>query len=444
VQIVITSAIGAFVRRGPGTTYEVIGEVEANQTFSALAYTTTDDIWYLIDFEGTPAWISGWVAGPDQGADVTQIALALTIPPSPTPSPTLTPLPATATPTLIPGANAWIESDGDVNLRGGPSTLYDILSRLAPRLPLMLTARNTDATWYQIMTFDGRAGWVSAEYVSLYGVNGAGLPIIEPTPVVITSPGSNVVSAAVLQQARTIYQRGQQMGNAPNSFIVIGDSTSGGNTNTLPFFTAFAHGSYNLGNYGYLQSTIDFFRWSFGASFVTAQSGFVSSYVIDPTWANPTLCQAGETLLNCEIRLHKPSFAFVYIGIMDMLMGTPEAYATNLDAIVRALANSGVVPILTTITTSDAVVAAQGNAEKIAAINRAIRQTAATYQLPLIDFQQAAHNLPNQGCVEDGHHLSFRQDGVINFTGDEQIYGKDLRELLSLQMLHDLRVNLIG
>jgi hypothetical protein len=30
-------------------------------------------------------------------------------------------------------------------------------------------------------------------------------------------------------------------------------------------------------------------------------------------------------------------------------------------------------------------------------------------------------------------------DGVISFNGDERIYGKDLRELLTLKVLDDLR-----
>lgn len=444
VQIVVSSDVGAFVRTGPGTVYEVVGVVDANQTFSALAYAeTAEGVWYLIDYRGgTPAWISSWVADRAQGAILDEIVRAATIPPSPTPSPTYTPEPATPTPTLLPGANAWIESGGNVNLRSGPGTQYTAISRLAPYTPLYLNGRNAEVTWYQTMTFDGRAGWVSAEFVALYGVNAAGLPVVQVQPeAVVSAPG---VGSPTLQQARTIYQRGQQMGNRANVFIVIGDSTSGGNNITLPFFTAFARGSYNLGNYGYLQDTINFFSGSFGANFLTAQSGFSSSFILDPTWANPAICQPGETPLTCEIRMRKPGFAILYLGIMDMIIGTPEGYSQNLDTIVQTLINNGVIPILTTLTTSDATVAAAGNTQKIEAINRSIRQTADRYQVPLIEFQQAAHGLPNQGCLEDGHHLSFRVDGVINFTGDEQIYGKDLRELLSLQMLYELRQTVIG
>jgi hypothetical protein len=72
-------------------------------------------------------------------------------------------------------------------------------------------------------------------------------------------------------------------------------------------------------------------------------------------------------------------------------------------------------------------------------LNAIIRNAAARYNLPLIELHDALHNLPNQGCVEEGFHLSYRVDGVVNFTGDELIYGKDRRELLTLQMLDALR-----
>lgn len=442
VQIVVSSAVGAYVRSGPGTVYEVVGVVDAHQVFDALAYAHSgDDVWYLIRYgDDTSAWVSGWVADRAHGAGLEQIALAATIPPSPTPSPTNTPEPASPTPTLLPGANAWIESGGAVNLRSGPGTIFASTSRLAPYTPLNITGRNADATWYSCMTFDGRVGWVSADFVALHGVDLANLPLLHLEPTAVSAASSSTSS----QPLRTIYQQGQRLGNLANAFIVIGDSTSGGNNAILPFFTAFGRGSYTLGQYSYLQSTIDFFAGSFGATFQTAQSGFATWFVLDPMWANPALCQPGETPLTCEIRLRRPSVAFVYIGIMDMLVGTPESYAQNLNTIVQTLTNSGVIPVLSTLTTSDATVTAAGNAGKIEAINRSIRLTANRYQIPLIDLQQAAHGLPNQGCLEDGHHLSFRVDGVTHFTGDEQIYGKDLRELLSLQMLHELRQTVFG
>jgi hypothetical protein len=72
-------------------------------------------------------------------------------------------------------------------------------------------------------------------------------------------------------------------------------------------------------------------------------------------------------------------------------------------------------------------------------MNNIIRDAAARYNLPLVDFQPAASLLPGQGCISDGRHLTYGVDGVVNFAGDESRYGKDLRELMNLQMMEALR-----
>jgi uncharacterized protein YgiM (DUF1202 family) len=449
VQIVITSAVGAYARGGPGIEYEPVGVVDADTRFDALAFAVDfrGDVWYLIALDdGVMGWVSEYVAERADGAPLAQIAMAVTIPVTPTLLPTLTPSltpTITATPTLPPGANARIHDESEVNLRGGPGLAFNRLGMMLPGAPLRLIGRNADRTWFQTQTFDGRVGWVFAELVRLYGIEAGSLPVTWTEPVVVAPPGGG---SALPLGARAIFQRGQQVGNRANSFIVIGDSTSARSSEWMPLFNAFRVGSYNLGGYGYLQSTVDFFRGSdsFGADFQTARPGFSTAFVIEPTWADPAVCAPGETPLTCEYRLRKPAVAILYIGIMDMLISTPEVYRQNLDAIVKALIDRGVIPVLTTLTASEQTTTAQGNIEKLRQINTIIRETARRYQIPLVELQQAAYPLPNQGCVEDGHHLSFRVDGVINFTGDEGIYGKDLRELMTLQTLHDLRVNVMG
>jgi hypothetical protein len=214
----------------------------------------------------------------------------------------------------------------------------------------------------------------------------------------------------------------------------------------MPLFFAIGHGSYSLGSYGHLQDTINFFNQtgSFSTTFLTSGAGFSTSFMLDPIWADPAVCQPGETPLVCEIRLKRPAVAIIYIGIMDMITSTPEAYQSNLEAIVRTLIDSGTIPVLTTLTASEVTIAAHGRTETFKRINGIIRDTAARHRIPLIEFQQAAYPLPNQGTVEDGHHLSFRVDGTVNFNGDQNVYGKDLRELMTLQMLHDLKTSVMG
>jgi uncharacterized protein YraI len=132
--------------------------------------------------------------------------------PEPTPAPpsthTLPPPQATATkpselvtpvssaaPTApaATASNATAATKFQTNIRSGPSTAYTILGTVAGNLPLRLTGRNADKTWWQIefsTSPDGRA-WVYAENVQVNaGVNVDALPVITvaPPPSTPTSP----------------------------------------------------------------------------------------------------------------------------------------------------------------------------------------------------------------------------------------------------------------
>ncbi len=425
--------------------------MDANESFIALAY--ADDpadgsVWYLIELDdGTLAWISGWVVALDAQTDPAAIALAVTIPPSPTPTFTLTPSPtltASPTPTLVPGANARVRHADGAPLWAGPGTSYTLLSTLPDYLPLYVTGRSGDLRWLEVMTFDGREGWVETIRINVLGANLAALPVHLGPPATSTPPPSRLMASDVLVTARDIFARGQQMGNNAGTFIVIGDSTSAGTDQLLPIYCSFAWGNYNLGSYPELRSTIDFFQGSFCAKNMTAQSGFPSGAVLDATWSNPTVCLPNENPLDCELRLRRPGLAIIYLGFMNVRTDTVAYYAPNMDTIVQTLMRQGVIPVLTTLSTRDDVMAGSGYADAIWSINQTIRDTAARYHVPLIDFQTAARALPNQGCMEDGFHLSFRVDGATSFAGDQAIYGKDLRELMTLQMLYDIQTSVMG
>ncbi len=359
----------------------------------------------------------------------------------------------TPTPTLPPGANAWIDGADQVRLRSGPGVNYAELDVLDLRTPLRLVAPYTrlkyseaepDNTWYLVQLDDGRYGWVYSELI------GTNLPIPQNPPALprppippdapdLAPPPEIVLPGNVQHTARIIYRLGQQVGNHSDRFIVIGDSTSAGNEYTLPAFCALKWGSYDLGRYAILQRTVDYFAHSFCAPNLTLRSGFSTSHILDLLWADPARCKAGETPLDCEYRRKKPAVALIYIGLVDITYDTPQDFAANLDVILTFLIEHGVIPVLNTVPSSDRMTAARGYVERMDELNAIIRNAAARYNLPLIELHDALHDLPNQGCVEEGFHLSYRVDGVVNFTGDELIYGKDRRELLTLQMLDALR-----
>jgi uncharacterized protein YraI len=457
LRVVVTSEAGAHLRSGPGTDYPIIDTVDEGTSLTVLAYVNGAEAWFLVEWDGGTAWIAARLT---RGVALDQVTPAATIPPlssavaGSTPEPTAM---RTPPPTLPPGANAWIDGEDRARLRSGPGLNYPQLDGLEPRTPLRLIAHYTrlkyseaepDNTWYLVQTVDGRYGWVYSELVATL------LPIpenppreprspVSPDAVDIAPPPEIVLPDGVLRSARIVYRLGQQLGNHPDRFIIIGDSTSAGNEYTLPAFCAFKWGSYDLGRYEVLQRTIDYFDQSFCASNLTLRSGFSTSHILDPIWADPSRCNTGETPLECEYRRQKPAAAIIYIGLVDITYDTLEDYAANLDVILTFLIEHGVIPVLNTIPSSDHVAAARDYTGRLDDLNAIIRDAATRYRLPLIELQGALHDLPNQGCIEEGFHLSYRVDGVINFTGDELIYGKDRRELLTLLMLHALRLHVI-
>lgn len=57
----------------------------------------------------------------------------------------------------------------NLNLRAGPSTNYNVLTKLGVGEVLNVIGRNEATTWYQVKRINGGNGWVSADYVEPNG-----------------------------------------------------------------------------------------------------------------------------------------------------------------------------------------------------------------------------------------------------------------------------------
>lgn len=193
-------------------------------------------------------------------------------------------------------------------------------------------------------------------------------------------------------RVREIYERGQALGNNPRAFSKVGDCNS-----QWPFFLArFDSGEYDLGPYQYLQPVIDYFAGSFGRKSVAVWTGNHAWSVLDPTFADPTLCLAGETPLACEFRLHRPSVVLIRLGTNEA--DTPALFEQYLRSILDYAIERGVIPILGT---------KADQLEGSDAINEIVRQLAAEYQIPLWDFGRIASTLPGRGLSGDGYHMTW-------------------------------------
>jgi hypothetical protein len=204
-----------------------------------------------------------------------------------------------------------------------------------------------------------------------------------------------------------VYIQGLLRGNNPHAFSVIGDCQSA----PAVFGGIYAQPDrYNLGEgYEYLQETIDQFAGSFDHINITVQNGFGASTVFSPMWSDPDLCLEGETPIECEFRLHRPSIVFINLGTNWIENGgaTHEAYLRQM---VEFALSRGVIPILST---------KADNFEGDQSINEGIARVASEYRVPLWNFWRAVQNLPNRGLdpSRDSNYLSVQAWNERNFTG---------------------------
>lgn len=247
-----------------------------------------------------------------------------------------------------------------------------------------------------------------------------------PTPI----PWQEMPVVPIVSEfARQVYARGLEMGNDPHGFSVIGDCQ-----NVTDFFlSAFDHpGQYDLGEYGYLQETIDYYAGSFSRERIAVSGGFNVAAVLSPLWNNLEMCDPHESPLACEYRINNPSVAI--ISMETWWYDRPaETYAGYLRQIVEYSIAEGVVPILAT---------KADNLEGDWGINAAIVQVAQEYDVPLWNFWRAVQPLPGHGLTLDGFHLTYGRP-FFNIEANMNT-GWAVRNLTALQALDAVRRAVTG
>ncbi|HVO41275.1 MAG TPA: SGNH/GDSL hydrolase family protein [Aggregatilineales bacterium] len=257
------------------------------------------------------------------------------------------------------------------------------------------------------------------------------------TPIlgVVATPA---VISNITPFARQILQNGLKLGNRANVFVRVGDSIS----YSPNFLTPIGQGQVNLGSYGSLAPTIQFFSAAnvrgAGNSFVNpplaAGNGWGADRILQAGVAYSDVC-GSDTQLVCEYKHSKPGVALIMIGTNDSGGVPPDVYAGNLRQIVRISINMGVIPVVSTIPPKRL---AAWDTARVNEWNAIIREIAQQYQIPLWDYFTAMQNLPNQGLGPDGIHPSVPPDNATgNFTNLN--YGYTMRNLTALQVLDALR-----
>jgi hypothetical protein len=218
------------------------------------------------------------------------------------------------------------------------------------------------------------------------------LPTFTPTP-----PPQDWMNMPVIPQISErmleVYRLGQQAGRDPAHFSKIGDCQN----ITTYFLASFDDPRlYRLGSqYAGLQSTIDHFAGSWSRESLAVKGGLNVAAALNPAWADPKQCQAGETPIACEIRVNNP--IIVTISMEESWSGDLVKYKLYLRKIVEYVLSQNVIPILTT----RAEIPGSSNS-----INAVVDRVAYDYQVPLWNFGAATLSLPSYGLTEDGFHLT--------------------------------------
>jgi hypothetical protein len=231
----------------------------------------------------------------------------------------------------------------------------------------------------------------------------------------------------VTDTAHEIYKRGQELGRDPTHFSKVGDCQ----TNTGFYLVDFDNeGTYSLGEYSYLQDTIDYYKGSFSRTSLAMRDGYNVAAILTPLRADPKKCNKGENPIQCEFRLHNPSIAI--ISLETNFNDRPaDDYGKYMRQIIEYSIDQGVVPILAT---------KGDNVEGDNSINAKIAEIAVEYDIPLWNLWAALQPLPNQGHdtdLNDGFHLSFSR----NFFDKPKnmLSGWPWRNLTALQALDSVR-----
>ena len=190
-----------------------------------------------------------------------------------------------------------------------------------------------------------------------------------------------VIPTDIDSSLRSVYERGLSLGNDPQAFSIFGDCQS----RPAEFFGVFETDPTTLLFLSpELRETVENFEGSFNRESSTSQDGTTPGSLLWDQWHRVEYgCNFGETPVECELRIHRPSFVIIQVGTHFESRNTEY-----LRKIILQLLDKGVVPILAT---------KADNREKDERINRDMALLASEYDLPLWNFWSAVSDLPNRG-----------------------------------------------
>jgi hypothetical protein len=234
------------------------------------------------------------------------------------------------------------------------------------------------------------------------------------------------VPTGIGDSMRLVYEKGLELGNDPKHFSIIGDCQ-----NVSSYFLSVYDkpDEFSLGQeYAYLQPTIDYYQGSYSRQSLAVKGGFNVAAILSPLRADPKSCNQGESPLDCELRVWRPSVVFVSMETWWSEKPAQE-YDKYMRRVIERILETGAVPIIAT---------KADNLEGDNAINETIAQIAYDYDIPLWNFWAAVQPLPNHGLSPDHFHLTFARNFFDDPVRMKSAWPwRNLTALQTLEVVHE-------
>lgn len=214
----------------------------------------------------------------------------------------------------------------------------------------------------------------------------------------------------------------------------IGDSI----TVSTSFLHCFAGTRVDLDGRDALRATID----HFAAGDAGSSDPFTrASLAAGVGWTASRAITGDPSPLAQELAAIGPRFAVVMYGTNDVGFVDYDAYARNMTAIADALAESGTVPLLSSIPPRDDDAAAD---RRVPIFGSIVRALAASRGVPFVDFHRELLAIPDHGLASDGVHPQASSLGACVLTSAGLEEAANVRNLLTLEQLDRARRVVVG
>jgi hypothetical protein len=334
--------------------------------------------------------------------------------------------------------------DETATLYGGAGTTFPVWGALPVGIRVEVIERTRLGNWVLIRLPEGMTsvneGWVFTAALdetftlSEVRINDQTPQVFASAPEVAEPALAQLYSAPILPTPAAhlleVYALGQTLGNASNAISKIGDSL----TVDPIYLTPISRDDNILGPYTHLAEAIGYYGASMRNDSAAAWVGLSTRALFDPMWANPRVCEAGESALMCEYRRQKPSIAYIMFGPNELNVMDAAEFETNMQQIVEESLAAGVIPVLSTFSYRPEYL----RGAKAIQFNLIVLRVGETYDVPVMNLWAAARDLPRSGLDPDQIHMRHYGSVNLRFDGTEGWSGVSLRNLLSVSMLAEL------